>query len=326
MKPDNKNSEDLGFFQYNQPMPNHNAISGVYAAAVTPLQPNFSPDNAAIPVLLDFLAQRGCHGALLFGTTGEGPSFAPSERLSFLRVALQVRQAHPTFRLLAGTGTPSLEETVILTRAAFDLGYDGVVVVPPYYFRMVSDDGLFAWYSRVIQQAVPDGRALLGYHIPSVSGVSLSIDLLARLKDAFPNRFAGLKDSSGDPDHARKLGDRFGRDLIVFNGNDRLFSLALGAEASGCITALANLCSPDLRLVWAAHQRGNTDLQAQLRLDQARTVWEKYPPAPPLVKALLARRHDFPLWPVRPPLLPIPADLAAKAADELDTIYNARST
>lgn len=307
-------------------MSKHHPISGVYAAAVTPLQPDFSPDTAAIPVLLDFLAQRGCHGALLFGTTGEGPSFAPSERLALLRAALQVRQAHPSFCLLAGTGTPSLEGTIILTRAAFDLGFDGVVVVPPYYYRMVSDDGLFAWYSQVIRQSVPDRRALLGYHIPDISGVPLSIDLLARLKDAFPNRFAGLKDSSGDPDLARNLGDRFGKELIVLNGNDRLFSLALEAEASGCITALANLCSPDLRLVWEAHQRGESDLQAQSRLDQARALWEKYPPAPPLIKALLARQHDFPLWPVRPPLLPVPTDLAEKAATELDMIYYARPT
>jgi 4-hydroxy-tetrahydrodipicolinate synthase len=117
-----------------------------------------------------------------FGTTGEGPSFSPTERLEALRSALLVRQKHPQFRLLFGTGTPSLEETASLTRAAFDLGVDGVVVLPPYYFRKVSDDGLMAWFSQVIETAVPAGGALLGYHFPNMSGVPLSLDLPGRLK------------------------------------------------------------------------------------------------------------------------------------------------
>src|SRR5512147_2610790 len=190
-------------------------LAGVYAAAVTPLDPDSDIDQAGLVSLLSFLAQRGCHGALLLGTTGEGPSFSPQEREVIFRAALQVRQAFPGFRLLAGTGTPSLEETVLLTSAAFDLGFNGVVVLPPYYFRNVSDDGLFAWFSQVLSRAVPEEGYLLGYHIPPVSGVPLSLDLLARLKDAFPDRFAGIKDSSADPDHALRLGERFGHSLLV---------------------------------------------------------------------------------------------------------------
>jgi 4-hydroxy-tetrahydrodipicolinate synthase len=111
---------------------------------------------------------------------------------------------------------------------------------------------LFAWFSQVIRRAVPTDGALLGYHIPSLSGVPLSLDLLANLKDAFPRQFAGLKDSSVDAEHARALGQRFGTDLLVFSGTDSLFSLALEQGAAGCITALANLRSPDLRKVWDA--------------------------------------------------------------------------
>src|SRR5512143_3638926 len=103
-------------------MEDFNRLAGVYAAALRPLMADFSPDPSALPTLLDFLARRGCHGVLLFGTTGEGPSFAPSERLLMLQAALETRQVHPAFRLLLGTGTPSLEETIELTRAAFDLG------------------------------------------------------------------------------------------------------------------------------------------------------------------------------------------------------------
>jgi len=291
-------------------------LSGVIVAALTPLRQDFSLALDDLPPFLDFLARRGNHGALLFGTTGEGPSFAPNERMELLRAAVQVRQVHPDFKLLAGTGTPSLEETVELTCNAFDMGYDGVVTLPPYYFRKASDEGLFAWFSQVLQRAVPDGGVLLGYHIPSISAVPLSLDLLARLKEAFPDRFAGIKDSSSDPEHARRLGQRFGKDLLVFSGNDGLFNLALENSASGCITAMANLCSPDLRLVWDAHKRGQADPQAQSRLLTARSVMDRYAPFPPLFKALLPRLHNFPRWAVRPPLTPLPDAQAEQALSE----------
>ncbi|MEK6573085.1 MAG: dihydrodipicolinate synthase family protein, partial [Chloroflexota bacterium] len=203
-------------------MLNH-PLSGVYAAAITPLYPNYAIDTSAVPYLLDFLARRGCHGALLFGTTGEGPSFAPEERIELCKAALEIRQAHPNFKFLLGTGTPSLEETVALTRAAFDLGLDGVVTLPPYYFRKVNDDGLFAWFGEVIRRAVPKDGCFFAYHIPSVSGVAVSPDLVARLKDAFPTQFAGLKDSSADAEYGRLLGERFGNDLLIFCGADPLF-------------------------------------------------------------------------------------------------------
>jgi 4-hydroxy-tetrahydrodipicolinate synthase len=288
----------------------HPKLSGIYAAALTPVNLDFSAAIDDMPVLLNFLAKRGCHGALLFGTTGEGPSFSPTERLEVLRAARAVRQNYPDFRLLVGTGTPSMQETIELTRSAFDLGADGVVVLPPYYFRKVKDEGLFAWYSQVIRKSVPPGGALLGYHFPAVSGVPLSIDLLARLKDSFKERFAGIKDSSGDAEHCRALGDRFGKDLLVFTGNDRLLSIALENRAAGCITALANLRSTDARLVWDAFQQADEDVQrkAQDRLERARLVLEDYQPAPATLKALIYHKHHFRRWAVRPPLLPLTMD------------------
>ncbi len=293
------------------------SLSGVFAAAVTPLNPDGSPDDAAIPDLLAFLARRGCHGALILGTTGEGPSFAPRERLEILRAAVRVREVHPGFGLLAGTGTPSLTETVDLNRAAFDLGFDGVVVLPPYYFRRVGDEGLFAWFAQVIERSVPEDGLLLGYHIPAVSGVPLSLELLVRLRDAFPGRFAGLKDSSADREQARILGQRFGADLVIFNGTDSLFAPALAAGARGCITAPANLYSPELRRIWDAAVQGNEAPEARARLDQARAILDRFPPLPAIMKALLARCCGFPRWPVRPPLVPAPEATVAQAAAEL---------
>jgi 4-hydroxy-tetrahydrodipicolinate synthase len=297
-------------------------LAGVFAAAVTPLKADFSPDLEAIPTLLGFLAGRGCHGILLLGTTGEGPSFSPEERLGILRHAIRERETYPadqggTCKLLAGTGTPSLAETIALTHSAFDLGYDGVVVVPPYYFRKASDEGLFRYFQELIRKAVPADGFLLGYHIPSVTGIGFSLDLLARLKDAFPNQFVGLKDSSHDAGFARLLGERFGSGMLVLNGTDSYFQLALENHAIGCITAPANLISPDLRQIWDAFQRGEDVSALQRSVTIIRHLLEQTPPFPPILKALLAWQHGFPLWPVRPPLEDTPAGVVEKVMEEI---------
>jgi 4-hydroxy-tetrahydrodipicolinate synthase len=295
-------------------------LAGVYAAAVTPLQPDASPDLDAIPPFLDFLARRGCHGLLLLGTTGEGPSFAPEERAGILRRALDIRQEHPFLHLFAGTGTPSLTETIFLTRLAFDLGCDGVVVLPPYYFRKASPEGLFAYFSELIRRAVPADGTLFWYHIPALTAIPLALDLLARLKDAFPVQFGGLKDSSHEQDFARQLGARFGDDLVVFTGTDSLLQLALENHAAGCITAPANLISTQLRLVWDAYQRGEDVTGLQRQVDEYRHILEKVPPFPPILKALLARQHGFPHWPVRPPLEEVGEATVEQVGRELEKI------
>jgi 4-hydroxy-tetrahydrodipicolinate synthase len=291
-------------------MPDLHPLAGVYAAAVTPLL-EASPkgdkydsnlDLETVPVFLQFLASRGCHGALFLGTTGEGPSYSPKEREILMRSVSVYRQQIPGFRLLAGTGTPSLIETIDLTRLAFDIGYDGVVVLLPYYFRKATDEGLFKWFSELITKAVPANKYLLGYHIPSVSGVGFSLDLIARLKDAFPIQFAGIKDSSHDEAYSAALGQRFGKDLLVLNGTDSHFHHALKNHAQGAITALANLISADLREIWDLYQEGKDPSEIQTRVTEKRHLLEKYMPFPPTLKALLHRLHDLPRWSVKPPL------------------------
>lgn len=304
-------------------MSNKKHPCGVFVAAVTPINSDLTLDFDALRKLVSFFAQRGCHGALLFGTTGEGPSFAAHERIGWMRAAIQARQDFPDFQLMAGTGTPSLEETTALTHAAFDLGLDGVVVLPPYYYKKVDDDGLFCWFRHVIQKAVPSDGSFFGYHIPAVSGVSLSHNLLARLKDAFPNQFAGIKDSSGDPENCRLLGDRFGDDLVVFTGNDCLFNLALNNRASGCITAMANLSSPDLRLAWDSHKQGKPNDEIQARLNAYRQVMDQFPPAPAFLKAMLSERFNFPNWNVRPPLMALPNPVFQQALMMWNSINHA---
>ncbi len=293
-------------------------LAGVYAAAVTPLKHDSTLDLEAVPVLLRFLASRGCHGALLFGTTGEGPSFSPKERETLLRSVRVYRQQLPGFKLLAGTGTPSLSESIDLTKLAFDLGYDGVVVLPPYYFRKATDEGLFNWFSELITKAVPTRGHLLGYHIPGTSGVGFSLDLLARLKDAFPTQFAGIKDSSHDEKFIIAIGQRFGKDLLVLNGTDSDLQHALQNNAQGAITALANLFSEDLREIWDLFQEGKDISELQARVTEQRHILEKYMPFPSTLKALLHKMHNMPYWAVRPPLEEISSELEEQAIQEFE--------
>ena len=301
-------------------MTSNHSLAGVYAAAVTPLKPDSSLDLDSVPILLKFLAGRGCHGAVLFGTTGEGPSFSPSERELLMRAACEARKLLPSFRLLAGTGTPSLSETIDLTKLAFDLGFEGVLVVPPYYFRKATDNGLFTWFSDVINKSVPADGYLLGYHFPNVAGIGLSIELLARLKDAFPVQFAGIKDSSHDPDLARNLGEKFGSDLVVLTGTDSYLQLAMQNKAAGCITAPANVLSPDLRETWDLWNEGKDSTEAQARVKQQRDILDKYPPFPPTLKALLHRLYGMPRWSVKPPLESMSEEMEERVVQEFEAL------
>lgn len=295
-------------------------LAGVYAAAVTPLSKDFSIKIQDMQPFLNFLHTRGCHGVLLFGTTGEGPSFSARERINLLREGVKIKHSHPEFKLFAGTGTTSLDETIQLTIMSFELGFDGVVVLPPFYYRSISEDHLYAWYSKILSQAVPSGKALLGYHIPSMTGIQLTIPLLERLKQTYPTRFAGIKDSSSNADFAITLEQTFGDDLLVLNGNDRMFSFALQNSASGCITALANLVSPDLRKIWDERNTGSAAEAAQIRLNKYRDLLEKYPPAPALIKAVLASLYGFDEWRLKPPLFPLSPEQRMAVIEEFKAV------
>jgi len=296
-------------------------LGGIYAAALTPLTKDASaPDLEAVAPYLAFLASRGCHGVLIFGTTGEGPSFSPQERGAVWQTALQVREQYPDFHLLAGTGTPSLTETIELTRAAFDLGFDGVVTLPPYYFRNATDDGLFDWFAQVIQKSVPKDGYLFGYHFPGVAGIGFSLDLLKRLKDSFPVQFAGIKDSSHDAVFTQALGNTFGPDLAVFTGNDADLTFALQHHAAGCITAPANLLSPDLREIYNAFITGKDTSAAQEHVTHQRHILDKYPPFPPTLKALVHRLHGQARWPVRPPLVEMTPEVEMQVEIEFRSV------
>ncbi len=294
-------------------------LSGVYAAAVTPLTAGGAPDLQALPGFPSFLAERGCHGALLLGTTGEGPSFSSGERLAIWTVAAEWRKDHTDFRLLAGTGTPSLTESIELNQAAFELGFEAVLVLPPNFFRNVNEDGLFDWYAQLIEASVPASSWLLGYHIPAISGIALPLSLLQRLNTAYPTRFGGLKDSTGDLNSAKAYAASLpGKAVLV--GNDKLLWPGLLAGASGCITALANLRSPELRAIYEAYLWKQDGAPHQAALDPIRAAMDAMPSAPAYLKALLHAQHGFPLWPVRAPLQDFTAEQTQAALAALQAM------
>jgi 4-hydroxy-tetrahydrodipicolinate synthase len=285
-------------------MSNH-PLSGVYAAAVTPLNKDDSIAFDQIPEFLGFLAKRGCHGALLLGTTGEGPSFSINEREKIYKAATEVKEVFPDFRLLAGTGTPSLEETVLLTKSAFDLGFEGAVVLPPYYYHQATEEGLTQWFFRILKEAVPEDRYLFGYHFPAQAGVPIPEGVITRLREAFPRQFAGLKDSTKNAEHTFHLGSSLDKNMVALIGNDKLFLKSLQAGGSGCITAMCNLHSPTSRKIWDSYQNGYMDFEAQEFILTKRKILDNFQPFASTIKRLLHMQFGFPDWKVRPPLTPL---------------------
>jgi len=217
---------------------------------------------------------------------------------------------------LAGTGSPSLSETINLTSVAFDQGFDGVVTLPPYYFKKVDDQGLFDWFTLVMKEAVPEDGYLLAYNIPSLTGVSFSSVLVSRLKDANPVKFAGIKDSSGDPNFPTSIKGLLGNQFLLMTGNDRLFGQALQTRAGGCITALANVYSPLLRLEWDRYHRGEQIQTVQEKVTSLRLILERYSPYAPTLKLLLRSYHGFENWLVRLPLHEPSLEVAASILKE----------
>jgi 4-hydroxy-tetrahydrodipicolinate synthase len=277
-------------------------LAGVVPALVTPCYGDrrLAPDNLARH--MRWAEGAGCDGVLLLGTTGEGPSLSVDERIAVLDAA---RDHAGDMLIMAGTGCASLRDTITLTRRAFELGADAAVVVPPFYYKQVTDDALVDTYRRLLDEAVPDDGLLVLYHIPQISGVGFSFEVIERLLGIDEARVAGIKDSSGDLAHGQALCRAF-PNLRVFMGDDKLLHAGLQAGAVGCITAGANLFAPLSAAVYRAHRSGGGDAaHVQSRLTAARAALDAYKPFPASVKHLLALRYRTPGWDVLPPLAPL---------------------
>ena len=291
---------------------------GVFSAALTPLDAELAPDHARFVAHCRHLLDEGCDGIALLGTTGEANSFSVAERTALLEAVVAAGIAPQ--RLLPGTGVAALSETIALTRHALSVGVDTVVMLPPFYYKGVSDDGIYASYSEIVQRIGDARLKVVLYHIPQMSAQPISHALIERLRAAYPATFVGIKDSSGDFANMTAMVDRFpGFSVLV--GADPLLLPLLRKGGAGCITATSNLVARDLAYVYKHFRDSDDDatLQAaQARIVKARELVSRFPQMASL-KTLVAERTGHAGWQrLRPPLEALPSaqakELLATAA------------
>lgn len=274
---------------------------GVFAAALTPMDANLYPDHGAFAAHCRRLLAAGCHGVAVFGTTGEANSLSVGERLAALEALIE--EGLPGEALLPGTGSSALTDTVRLSRAALDAGAAGVLVLPPFYYKGVDDDGLFRFFAEVVERVGDDRLRLYLYHIPHLTGVGFGFAVIARLLEAYPGVVVGTKDSSGDAERIATLCRKF-PGFSVLAGTETLLLDTLREGAAGCISATVNVTSRLARRVHDAHQAGESDEAEALqrRLTELRALIEAYPMIPALKRLTAELTGDEGWRNLRPPL------------------------
>ena len=280
-------------------------LSGVLAPVLTPFQANLEID---VPRFVDHcrsLLADGCSALAVFGTTSEANSLSVEERERLLLALLEA--GIPPEKLLPGTGCCALPDTVRLTRAATRAGCAGVLMLPPFYYKNLTDEAVFRSFAAVIDRVADPRLRIFLYHIPNYSQVGIPLAVIQRLRKAYPEIVVGLKDSSGDFSNTRAILDNV-PGFQVFVGSERYLLANLRAGGAGCITATANVNAA--AIAKAFHDRTE---EAQAGIDQVRIFFEQFPMIPAL-KAELAERRNDPAWrTVRPPLVELPAEALRRA-------------
>jgi 4-hydroxy-tetrahydrodipicolinate synthase len=275
----------------------HHLIEGLWCATLTPVSAEGVIDNARFAAHVQWLFSQGVAGVAPFGTTGEGQSFSVDERRAGLDALLRTI---PAQRVLPGTGCASLSETIALTRHATSAGCVGSLVLPPFFWKDPSDDGLFSWYARLIEGVNDPRLRIFLYHLPQVSSVPLSVDLVARLAAAFPGTIAGIKDSQGKWENTAALLERVPQ-LTVVIGHEPDLPRLIAAGGAGTICGVANAYP---HLVQALLSRDATsETRARIAKFIEITFMQPFLPA---FKCMVADRTGDAAWRnVRPPLLPL---------------------
>lgn len=279
-------------------------FSGILSPVVTPFNRDLRPDPERLIEHCRWLLSKKV-GLAVFGTNSEGNSLSADEKLALLD-ALVDAGIEPG-RLMPGTGCCALPDTVDLTRYATELGCGGVLMLPPFYYKNVSDDGLFGSYSEVIERVGSSRLRIYLYHIPPVAQVGLSIDLVERLVRRYPETVVGIKDSSGDWNNTQALIDRKWDDFRVFAGSETFLLQTMRAGGAGCISATANINPAAIHQLYAGWQSAAAD-SLQQGLDDLRQLMQRFPMIPAL-KAVIARYTRDTEWGiVRPPLVELASD------------------
>ncbi len=274
--------------------------AGVWAPVLTPFAADLQPDAARFLAHCRWLLAQGCSGLAVFGTTSEANSLSVEEKEALLE-ALLAGGVDPG-RLMPGTGCCALTDSVRLTRRAVQAGCAGVLMLPPFYYKAVSEDGLFRSYAEVIERVGDRRLRVYLYHIPPVAQVPVGLGLVERLLAAYPGTVAGIKDSSGDWKNTEELLRRFaGPAFAVFPGSERFLLDGLRGGGAGCITASANV-HPGPIAALARDWRGPEADARQAALNAVRGALEQVPVIAGL-KEVLAHHAADPAWRTgRPPL------------------------
>jgi 4-hydroxy-tetrahydrodipicolinate synthase len=287
-------------------------LHGVIAAIATAVDASGEPDSARSVALARFLLDNGCDGLNVLGTTGEATSFSLDQRRRVM--SAYAASGLPLDRMMVGTGAAALADAIALTRHAAELGFAGALVLPPFYYKGVHDDGLVAYIDAIVSATAARPIPIYLYHFPAQSGLHWHVALIRRLLDDFGERIVGLKDSSGDMDYARAAAGVSSR-FKVFPSTEAALPQARSGPFAGCISATANL-NPDL----CARAYRSGDAAALSEAVAIRKLFDGRPLVPG-VKALLAHIHGAPQWArVAPPLSAFPAADGAAVAAGYDAV------
>ncbi len=295
-------------------------FAGVIAPVLTPFGEDGSPDAERFVAHCRWLMQEGCTGLAPFGTTSEGNSLGLDERMELLEAVVDA--GIPAAKLMPGTGACALTDAVVLTRHAVELGCGGVLMLPPFYYKAPSEEGLFRFFAALIDAVADDRLKVYLYHIPPVAQVGFSLSLVGRLIKAFPGTVVGLKDSSGDWSNTAALLAAFPQ-FEVFPGSEVFLLAGLRNGAAGCISATCNVSAAAIRRVYDGWQAKDADAR-QEAITALRKAIQAFPMIPAL-KALIAHYRADPAWArVRAPFVALDAAEAERAVRTLADTHNFR--
>ncbi|GAA4321562.1 dihydrodipicolinate synthase family protein [Pigmentiphaga soli] len=293
-------------------------LQGLLSPVVTPFKADYTPDHARFARHCQWLLDSGCEGLAVFGTNSEANSMSAGEKTELLDAL--VAAGVPGRTLMPGTGACSITEAAQLSAHAVRVGAAGVLMLPPFYYKGVSDEGLFRYYSEVIQKVGSADLRVYLYHIPPVAQVAISVALVERLRKAYPDTVVGLKDSSGDWNNTQAILDAVaGSDFDVFPGSEVFLLQGLRAGAKGCITATGNVNPAAIAEVCRNWRTDRAD-ELQQGITRTRERVQKYPVIPAL-KALIAHYSGDAEWAtVRPPLVELTADQTSQLVRDVEAI------
>jgi 4-hydroxy-tetrahydrodipicolinate synthase len=285
-------------------------VSGVFCASATPVLEDGSPDHATFAAHCKALIEEGCDGVALLGTTGEANSFSIAQRQHLLENV--IASGIDPQRLLPGTSQTNVPDSITLVKHAVEAGVKACVVLPPFYYKGVSDEGLFRFYAELIEGVGSNDLRVILYHIPPIAQIGISLELTARLRETFPGIIFGVKDSSGKIESMQAFASAF-QDFSVLAGADPFMLPLLRSGGAGCITSSSNLIGKHLRVVfdnWFDDTQNEKVDAAQARINAWRDLSNAYVQLP-TIKAMLAKRRNHAGWTrVRPPLVELtPAEL-----------------